>query len=765
MKKALHLKRVLRTALLVLLLNVVGMAKGYAQDFNVDGLNYTVNDDGVSVTLTGRADGMWSDELDIPEDVVYAGSHYSVTKIGDYAFADERGGLWGTLVIPNSVTTIGDHAFYYGGVLFSLILGNSVQVIGDYAFAGYSNLSGDLVIPSSVTSIGDGAFGGCGGFDNITVESGNSYYDSRDNCNAIIETSTNKLVAGCKNSFIPNTVTAIGVSALGGCGLSSFAIPPSVTSIGDHALAFNGLNSIVIPNNVVYIGKGAFEEESIESIVVEDGNPVYDSRDNCNAIIETSTNTLVIGSNNTVIPNSVTAVEDYAFFYRYFLTGDLVIPNSVKTIGAYAFYQCFGNEDYGSGDSVSLTIGNSVETIGELAFSGCRMITGDLVLPNSVTTIGEGAFSYCGFTGDLVVPKSITTIGNGTFQRCSFTGDLVIPNSVTMIGDWAFSGCSFNHIIVESGNARYDSRDNCNAIIEKGTNTLIRGCANTVIPNSVTTIGDYSFDYCSGFTGNLVIPNSVKTIGYGSFDGCSGTNVSLTIGNSVTTIGPWAFSWFEGLDAITCLAETPPVLIIDEYYWEDWWYEVPCTTLTVPCGYVSAYEASDWHDHFTTIQEDCASYAISVENTAGGTVSTSVNSAMLGEEIQISYTAEPGYGLNSITVCKANDPAMTVPCYGNSFIMPNYDVVVKPSFANTSVNENSNDAVSVYPSPTSGHITIEAENLRHVSIFNTLGQQVYDSSTDGDVFEYDFGSNEVGVYLIRVETATGIATKRVVLTE
>ncbi len=743
MKKTLHLKRVLRAALLVLLLIVVGMAKGFAQDFNLNGLNYTINEDGVSVTVSGEYGGYY-EPLVIPESVYYNGVNYIVSAISDHAFDVNRGcGIWGELIIPNSVTTIGDYAFYYGGVLFSLILGNSVQIIGDYAFAGYSNLSGDLVIPSSVTSIGDGAFGGCGGFDNIIVESGNSYFDSRDNCNAIVETATNKLVAGCKNSFIPNTVTAIGASALGNCGLSSFVIPPSVTTIGDFALAWNDLTSIVIPNNVVSIGKGAFEEYSIESIVVEDGNPVYDSRDNCNAIIETSSNTLIIGGNNTVIPNSVIAIEDNAFYCRYFLTGDLVIPNSVKTIGAYAFYQCFGGEDYGSGESVSLTIGNSVETIGEEAFAGCRLIVGDLVLPNSVTTIGVGAFSYCGFTGDLVVPSAVTTIGDG-----------------------AFGGCSFNHIIVEPGNASYDSRDNCNAIIEKSTNTLIRGCNNTVIPNSVTTLGDYSFNYCSGFTRNLVIPNSVTTIGYSSFYGCSGTNVSLTIGNSVATIGTDAFSWFEGLDAITCLAETPPMLMIGEYYWgEDWWYEVPCTTLTVPCGYASAYEASDWHDHFTTIHEDCASYAISVESTAGGTVSTSVNSALLGEEVQISYTAEPGYELNSILVYKADDKTMTVPCDNNGFVMPNFDVVVKPSFGNTSVNENSNIAVSVYPNPAQGIITIDASNLQRINVYNTFGQLVESNQANGDLIECDLSCHEAGIYFVRVETASGTFTQRVVLTK
>ena len=139
-----------------------------------------------------------------------------------------------------------------------------------------------------------------------------------------------------------------------------------------------------------------------------------------------------------------------------------------------------------------------------------------------VTSIGNEVFFGCSELTSIEIPSSVTSIGNFAFSGCSGLTGIEIPSSVTKIGEAAFSGCSgLTSINVEAGNEVYDSRDNCNAIIKKATNTLIQGCKNTKIPSSVTSIGYYAFYDCSGLTG-IEIPSSVTSIGDLAFWFCSG---------------------------------------------------------------------------------------------------------------------------------------------------------------------------------------------------------------------------------------------------
>ncbi len=211
----------------------------------------------------------------------------------------------------------------------------------------------------------------------------------------------------------------------------------------------------------------------------------------------------------------------------------VIIPDGVRSIGGYAFWECVY--------LTSLTIPSSVTSIGKSAFSGCSGLT-SLAIPGSVTSIGDYAFWGCSGLTSLTIPSSVTSIGDDAFSGCSGLTSLTIPSSVTSIGDNAFLGCSgLTSINVESGNPKYDSRDNCNAIIETATNTLINGCSKTIIPSSVTSIGESAFEYCSGLT-SVTIPNSVTSISNGAFSGCSGLT-SVTIPNSVTSISNGAFHY------------------------------------------------------------------------------------------------------------------------------------------------------------------------------------------------------------------------------
>ena len=139
-----------------------------------------------------------------------------------------------------------------------------------------------------------------------------------------------------------------------------------------------------------------------------------------------------------------------------------------------------------------------------------------------VTSIGNEVFSGCSVLTCIEIPSSVTSIRYYAFSSCSGLTGIEIPSSVTKIGEAAFSGCSrLTSINVEAGNEVYDSRDNCNAIIKKATNTLIQGCKNTKIPSSVTSIGYYAFYDCSGLTG-IEIPSSVTSIRNFAFWFCSG---------------------------------------------------------------------------------------------------------------------------------------------------------------------------------------------------------------------------------------------------
>lgn len=244
-----------------------------------------------------------------------------------------------------------------------------------------------------------------------------------------------------------------------------------------------------------------------------------------------------------------------AFSGCFDLTGPLIIPDTVTLISNLAFNSCSG--------FTSVTIGSSVATIGEWAFRGCKGLCGELSFPSSITTIKMGAFAECsGLTGELVIPDSVTAIERWTFNWCSGFTSLKIGNSVSLIDPRAFHTCKglksifigksakninggtfmgcgdLESIVVAQDNATYNSQNNCNAIIETSSRTLIRGCKNTVIPQSVTSIGKCAFYGCH-YLNEIIIPHSVTVIGDQAFDSCHNLN-EITIPRSVTTIGEWA---------------------------------------------------------------------------------------------------------------------------------------------------------------------------------------------------------------------------------
>ena len=216
----------------------------------------------------------------------------------------------------------------------------------------------------------------------------------------------------------------------------------NVTSIGSWAFyGCSGLTSVTIPNSVTSIGFGVFSNCSgLTSIKVENGNEKYDSRNNCNAIIETSSNTLIAGCKNTIIPNSVTSIGESAFRDCSGLTS-VTIPNSVTSIGTSAFKRCFG--------LTSVTIPNSVTSIGYEAFCDCSRLT-SVTIPNSVTTIGSWAFYSCSGLTSVTIGNSVTSIGKYAFSCCSGLTSIVSLNSnpPSLQGSYVFNNVDKNNCVV-----------------------------------------------------------------------------------------------------------------------------------------------------------------------------------------------------------------------------------------------------------------------------------------------------------------------------
>ena len=478
-----------------------------------------------------------------------------------------------------------------------------------------SYVSGDLVIPSSiesngntywVASIGNSAFAGCSGLTSVTIGS---------------------------------SVTTIGDDAFNNCsGLTSVTIPDSVTSIGDYAFSeCSSLKSVTIPNSVTTIGNYAFDGcSNLTSVHITDiaawckiifsnrySNPL------CYA------HSLYINRRKVkdiVIPDSVTSIGDYAFYRCSDLTSvtipnsvitigknafgycsgltSVTIPNAVKSIGISAFYKCSGLK--------SASIGESVASIGDYAFYECTGLTLEII-PDSVTTIGDEAFHGCNGIKSINIGNSVKSIGEGAFSVCGGLTSVTIPSSVTSIGRNAFEQCfslKSLHITdlaawckIKFGNSYSNPLFYAHSLYINGT-----GIKDLVIPDSVTSIGDYAFSECSSLK-SVTIPSSLASIGYTSFTGC--TNLS----------------------SVYSYAETPPVMYEDAF--SEATYQA--ATLYVPNGCANVYKDDAVWYLFNTIVE--GEYVSGVDDIIAGAAASVVTDYYNLHGVR---SAEPWSGMNIV---------------------------------------------------------------------------------------------------------------------
>ena len=346
-------------------------------------LVYNLNCPEGTATLTGYT-GTCTGDLVIPDHITVGGVDYPVDTIAYGAFSSDWNpeATLSSVVIPNSVT-------YIGVAFFNMPL-TSVH------------------IGSGVSNIENGAFDFCEHITSIVVDLANTTYDSRDNCNALIKTSTNEIIRGCNTTTLPSTVTSIGDNAFSHCSVNFSTIPENIMFIRRGAFlnctfssstlylecggdimeeAFhyaNGFSSVVISENVLGIDGSAFAGcDDLASITVAQGNPNYDSRNNCNAVIHTTDDILILGCKNTVIPEEVTEIGYSAFRQHHTLTS-IVIPNNVTTIHAEAFYY--------DGGLQSITFGSGLSEIEGYSFVNCEALESITLLSETPPTLNDNVF-------------------------------------------------------------------------------------------------------------------------------------------------------------------------------------------------------------------------------------------------------------------------------------------------------------------------------------------------------------------------------------
>ena len=505
-----------------------------------------------------------------------------------------------SVTIPNGIINIGNDTFYGCRSLNSVSFPDSVVMIGERAFYYCPELTA-ITIPNSVTSIGAQAFARCAALKiiNISDKITKIFRSAFNGCGQIEEIHIDKLSAWCTIDFedsysnplyygaalyvdgeivtdfeVPEGITSIGKYAFYKYGqLAHITIPKGVTNIGEYAFyECSSLESIYIPSSVVDIAENAFGIcGELESIIVEKGNTRYSSDGNC--LVDIVNKTLMLGCNNSVIPDngSITTIADRAF-NKCSRLESIIIPEGVVNIGEYAFKGCSSLtsiiipdslesipasvfDDY----SIIAQIENGISYLGKWVVD-CETLLTQVVLRDDTVGIAAYAFQDCELLTNVKIPDSVTSIGDYAFRGCSSLISISIPDSVTSIGSYAFSDCdSLSSIAIPNSVINMDyALGGCSAKIIWGDNVQFsniekqfRGYESNeiIVPNSVTSIGDYAFSDCSSLT-SIVIPDSVTSIGRAAFSGCSSLT-SITIPDSVTSIGSSAFSGCSSLTSIT----------------------------------------------------------------------------------------------------------------------------------------------------------------------------------------------------------------------
>ena len=624
------------------------------------------------------------------------------------------------------------YAFHNCSILTDLNLGDSLLYIMGRAFEACYSLP-TLHIPASVQSIDDGAFAHTYSLDTITVSPANTVFNSNGDCNAVMRTSNNYLVVGCRRTVIPANTKGIESSAFEGCsGLMSATLPEGIEYIGSSAFAnCSNLHTINFPNSIT--GVGCYPFRSCSSLQ----NPICNTRIFAFLpvhykgayVMPNTIKTMCCGAfyycdsvTNITLSDSLTRIPSHAFYECRALTA-MNIPDAVTDIDSYAFSDCYA--------LTSITIPANMQNLGESVFGGCNSLkhitwnakdahlswffynyTHEEILNNlnwghPFYNIRQQIQSFTFGDSVRVIPRylcyemeNLTSLSIGcevdsierhVFDGCkrissvhwnarncvdpalytaspfypfrstisSFTfGDsvrhipaylchgmnhlsrLYIPENVESIGDYAFRDLNaLDSIYVHPNNTHFDSRNNCNALIDSDYDRLLLGCYKTQIPDDIHSIGacafrrvrrltsaiipesvtnieeeafngcadldtvalpstltainDYTFQDCSALD-TIALPPTLQFIGIRAFSNCSALP-EITLPDVIDYIDQYAFSNCSGFEQILCLATTPPTIKKTTFL------GTSCP-IYVPCPYLTSYRSAPvWEDYGTRV--------------------------------------------------------------------------------------------------------------------------------------------------------------------
>ena len=518
---------------------------------------------------------------------------YTVTKIDQNAF---QGCNINNISIPNTITSIGDYAFSGCDDLSSITIPTSVTSIGLYAFNGCTSLTA-FHLPANVVEIGTYVLAGCNSLESVTVDEDNSKFDSRNNCNAIIETESNKLYAGCKNSMITNGITEIKDGAFYGISLNNTNLPETIVEIGKSAFAYSSFDNLRIPKSVTYLGYNAFYKATIDSLLIPYAESKIDystykvSGDNYAPFLNTTIRSARIEREFEYVYNGSTPIAPFrkakienlyignnsiSWLYEASTITNLYFEDGITTIPSYALNNgTYANQSTSRSTVKNIYLPEGVETISNKAFY--YLGTEKINLPSTLKTIGSYAFTNCNLEGEIIFPEGIVSIGEKAFYDGNFdlTQITCLANSPINISENVFSSTTYEQTL----NVPYGSQSlyaaatgwkNFTNIVEmeppSPAITFANANVKVLCVQNWDTDGDGELseaeaaavtDLGTVFKGNTTITSfdelefftGLTNIGDEAFKECSALT-SVTIPNSVKRISNWAFVGCSGLTKV-----------------------------------------------------------------------------------------------------------------------------------------------------------------------------------------------------------------------